>query len=270
MPDLSITNFTDNFYSGAGHLFMATKDATTSLPKGMFDVGNSPKIEVALNIERRKHKDSRGANRLVDKIQTVTKGGEFRATLEDIARKNMGVYLSGNQQTLASGSYASSDFDICVDSALAVGSIWKLRKPNVSSLVIKDSAGSPATLDLNTHYRIVDADHGLVEILSLGSFTQPFKAQYTYAATQAVTALSADDNTEYYIYVALLNTEPQTDQKLGFDVYRVVFDPAQVLSLINSEQGSFEIKGEILRDPVLTASADYGDFCRWVYVDANV
>jgi hypothetical protein len=270
MSDLSVTNHTDNWYSGVGHVFGGLRDATTGLPKGMFDFGNCPKVEVALNIERRKHKDSRGANRLTDKTQTVTKGGSISITLEDIKAKAVGLYLSANKVASGSGSYATSAYDTCVDSGLIVGSIWRLRKPNVSSLVVKDSAGSPATLVLDTDYRIVDADHGLIEILSLGSYTQPFKAQYVYAATDVVPAFNADDNLEFHIYCALLNTEPTTDQKLGFSVYRVVFDPVSVMSLINAEQGSFELKGEILRDPVLTADAAYGDFCRWEYIDANV
>lgn len=267
---LIITNQTDNWYSGAGNVLLGEKNSTNSLPKSMFDLGNLPKVEVALNVERRKHKDSRGANRLVDKIQTVTKGGEIRLTLEDIGIKNFGLYLSATSQTIAASSFTTGSPDICPDSAMAVNGIWKLRKPNVSSLVIKDSAGSPATLVLDTDYRIVDADHGLVQILSLGSYVQPFKAAYSYAQTIVVPAFSADDNKEWYLYCATENTEPTTDQKIGFHVYRVVFDPTQLLSLINADQGSFDLRGEILRDPILYADAQYGEFCRWDYVDANV
>lgn len=267
---LIITNQTDNWYSGAGNVLLGEKNSTNSLPKSMFDLGNLPKVEVALNIERRKHKDSRGANRLIDKVQTVTKGGELRLTLEDTAVKNFGLYLSATQQTIAAGSFTTGSPDICPDSAMAVNGIWKLRQPNVSSLVIKDSAGSPATLTLDTDYRIVDADHGLVQILSLGSYVQPFKAAYSYAQTIVVPAFSADDNKEWYVYCAIENTEPTTDQKIGFHVYRVVFDPTQLISLINADQGSFDLRGEILRDPILYANAQYGEFCRWDYVDANV
>ncbi len=270
MPDPILQTFTDNWYSGAGQPFAGLRDSVTGLPKSMFPFGNCPRVEVAMTVERRKHKDSRGANRLEDKVQTVTKGGEFRCTLEDIARKNVGLYLSADQQTIAASSYSSGSPDICPDSALVVGSIWKLRKPNVSSLVIKDSAGTPATLTLGTHYRIVDAGHGLIEILSLGALTQPFKAEYSYAQTIVVPAFSADDNREYYIYVATLNTEPTTDQRIGFHCYRVVFDPASVIALVNAEQGSFELTATILRDPVLALDSQYGEFCRWDYVDANV
>lgn len=271
MPaDISVTNFVDNWFSAVGNVFLGLRDSTTGLPKGMFPLGECPKVEVAFNIERRKHTSSRSQNRTIDKIQTKTKGGEFRATLEDIARNNMKLLLSGDPVTIAASSYSSGSPDISVDSALVVGSIWKLRKGNISALVIKDSAGTPATLTLDTHYRIVDAAHGLIEILSLGALTQPFKAEYSYAQTIVVPAFNADDNREWYVYVALINTEPTTDQRIGFDCYRVVFDPAGLLALINSDQGSFDIKGEVLRDPVLYSNTQYGEFCRWVYADANV
>ena len=271
MPsDLSITNFADNWYSGTGLVMAGLRDSTTGQPKGMFPFGECPKVEVALNIERRQHFSSRSANRVMDKVQTKTKGGKFRVTVEDVAKKNVGLFLSADAVIIGASSYSSGSPDICADSALAVGSIWKLRKGNVSSLVIKDSTGSPVTLTLGTHYRIVDAAHGLVEILSLASLTQPFKAEYSYAATTVVTAFSADDNREYYIYVALINTEPTTDQRIGFHCYRVVFSPASVLALINSDQGSFDLEGDILRDPVLASDTNYGEFCRWDFVDANV
>lgn len=271
MPaDISVTNFTDNWYSGTGNVFLGLRDSTTGLPKGMFPLGECPKVEVAFSLERRKHTSSRSANRTIDKIQTKTKSGEFRVTIEDIARKNLGLALSGDPVTIAAGSYATSNYDTCPDSALVVGSVWRLRQHNVSTLVIKDSAGSPAILVLNTDYRIVDAAHGLVEILSLGSYTQPFKAQYSYAQTIVVPAFNADDNREFFIYVALINTEPTTDQRVGFECYRTVFDAAGVMALINADQGSFDLKGELLRDPVLYANANYGEFCRWIYADANV
>src|SRR5436190_18252137 len=116
---MSITNFADNWYSGAGDVFIGLKNTTNGLAKSMFSLGNLPKVEVKLNIERRKHKDSRGANRLIDKVQTQTKGGEINLTLEDIARKIMGVYLSGNEVSIGSGSYATSSYDVCPDSAMA-------------------------------------------------------------------------------------------------------------------------------------------------------
>lgn len=258
----------DNYYSGQGDVLIAKRDSSGN-PGSFFMVGNAPKFELAQNVERRKHQESRSGNRLTDKVQSTTKGGRINLTLEDIRKDNVALLLGGSKVAGGSGSYSSGSPDT-FPSGLAVGSIVKLAKPNASSIVVKDSAGTPATLTLNTHYRVLDADFGLVEILSLGSFTQPFKAEYSYAATDFVTALTANDDDEYFVYGAMLNTEgTPADQKVGVSVYRVVFDPAALLALINNEQGSFDISGEVLRDNSRAADANFGGFARFEYVDAN-
>ena len=43
---------------------------------------------------------------------------------------------------------------------------------------------------------------GIFKILNLGAYVQPFRAQYTYATTDVVTAFTAGDDQEYYVYFA--------------------------------------------------------------------
>lgn len=263
-----LDSLNDNYYSGQGDVLIALRDASGN-PGSFFMIGNAPKFELAHEVQRRKHQESRSGGRLTDKIQSTSKGGRINITFEDIRKDNVALLLGGSKVSLGSGSYTSGSPDT-FPTGLVVGSIVKLAKPNASSLVIKDSAGTPVTLTLNTHYRILDADFGLVQILSLGSLTQPFKAEYSYAATDVVTALTANDDTEYFVYGTMLNTEGSpTDQKIGVSVYRVVFDPAQLLALINNEQGSFDISGEILRDNDRAEDASFGGFARFEYIDAN-
>ena len=51
--------------------------------------------------------------------------------------------------------------------------------PKVSSLVVVDSAGTPATLTAGTHYT-ADLDFGALQFLDTTGFTAPFKAAYSY------------------------------------------------------------------------------------------
>lgn len=256
-----------NYFSGQGEVLIAKRNSSGN-PGAFWMVGNAPKFEVTPAIERREHQESRSGSRLTDKVQTTTKGGQLSMTLEDIRKDNLALLLSGSKVTLASGSFTAGSPDT-LPSGLIVGSIVKLARPNASSIVIKDSAGTPATLTLGTHYRVLDAAHGFIEILSLGALVQPFKAEYSYAQTDAITALTANDDDEYWVYLAGVNTEGSPDQKIGFGIYRVVFDAAEVLSLINAEQGSFDLSGRILRDEVRSADANFGGFARWDYVTAN-
>ncbi len=263
-------SFNDNYYSFQGKLYLAKRDTTNGGPnEGLRYVGNVPKGEIALSVERRKHKESTSGQRLVDKVQTTTKEGRIKLTLEDIQKKNVALAFAGNNVTLGAGSYAGASYDTFPNS-LAVGDFVKTKFPNISTVVVKDSAGSPATLVANTDYRIISTKHGLIEILNLGSYTQPLRAQYGYASTEAVTAFEAADDQEYVLYCALLNTEPSTDQAIGIEVYRIVFDPAAVTQLINDDQGVLEIEGELLRDPVRAGDTNYGSFFRLVFADANL
>ncbi|HEV2706245.1 MAG TPA: hypothetical protein VGV59_10000 [Pyrinomonadaceae bacterium] len=257
-----------NYFSGQGEIFLAKRDSTGT-PGALFMIGNAPKFEVKPTVERRKHKESRSGNRLYDKVQTVTKGGQLTITIEDIRKDNLALVLMGKKVALGSGSYSGSTYDT-FPSGLIVGSIVQLAKPSASSIVVKDSAGTPATLVAGTDYEVLDAGHGLIRILNLGSYVQPFRAQYSYAATDVVTAMEANDDDEYALYFAGVNTEgTPTDQRIGFRIYRIVFDPAQLIALINDEQGSFDIQGEILKDLTKAADANFGGFARWDYIDAN-
>lgn len=260
-------NLNPNYFSGQGQVFISKRSAA-GLVGAFWFVGNAPKFEVKPSMERRKHRESQSGQRLIDKIQTTTKGGTLDLTLEDIRKDNVTLLLSGKKVTMAGGSYTTGSPDT-LPSGLVVGSYVKLTRPNVTSLSIVDSAGTPATLTAGTHYALRDAKHGFVEILSLGAFTQPFKAAYTYGSTDVVTQFEANDDDEYWVYFAGVNTEGSPDQNIGMDIYRVVFNAAELVALINEEQGSFDISAEILRDPVRATDANFGGFARWLYIDAN-
>lgn len=257
-----------NYFSGQGQI-LAAKRSSAGIPGSFFLLGNVPRFEVKPSMERREHKESQSGSRLIDKVQTTTKGGTVEMTLEDIRRDNLALLLSGKKVTLSAGSFTSGTPDT-FPSGLVVGSIVELSRPNASAIVVKDSAGTPATLTNNTHYRILDAEQGFIEILSLGAFVQPFKAEYSYAATEVVTAFEANDDDEYWVTFAGVNTEGSPDQKIKFQIFRVVFNAAELIALINEEQGSFDITARILRDAVRAADANFGGFARWMYVNANV
>jgi hypothetical protein len=267
MPQTIADSIKSNFFSGQGDVLIS-KRSSAGVPGAFWLIGNAPKFEVKPTMERREHKESRSGARLVDKIQTTTKGGTLDLTFEDIRKDNLALLLSGKKVTLSSGSFTSGAPDT-FPPGLVVGSVVKLTRPNASSIVIKDSAGTPATLPNNTHYRVLDAEHGLIEILNLGAFTQPFKGEYSYAQTDIVTSFEANDDDEYWVYFAGVNTEGSPDQKIGMDIYRVVFDAAALIALINEEQGTFEISARILRDEVRASDANFGGFARWLYINAN-
>ncbi|HEX8336080.1 MAG TPA: hypothetical protein VF621_05080 [Pyrinomonadaceae bacterium] len=267
MPQNIPDSVKSNYFSGQGDVIIA-KRSSAGVPGSFWLIGNAPKFEVKPTMERREHRESRSGNRLVDKTQTTTKGGTLDITFEDIRKDNLALLLSGKKVTLPPGSFTAGSPDT-FPAGLVVGSLVKLTRPNASSIVVKDSAGTPVTLTAGTHYRVLDAEHGLIEILSLGAFVQPFKAEYSYAQTDVITTFEANDDDEYWVYFAGVNTEGSPDQKIGMDIYRVVFNAAELIALINEEQGTFDISARILRDEVRASDANFGGFARWLYINAN-
>jgi len=260
--------FKNNYVSFQGKFYLALRDSNGD-PGALWYLGNVPKGELGLSTVRRDHRESTSGAREVDASRIKERNGEITFTLEDIQKDNVALGLMGKKVTTASGSYASSTYDT-FPSGLVAGSIVKLRKPNASTIVVKDSAVTPATLALDTDYSVLSAKHGLIQILSLGSYTQPFRAQYAYAATEVVTGFEADDSNEYFAYCALTNTEPAPDQLVGVEIFRISFDPATLINLIHEDQGSFDVKGKIMRDAVRALDSELGAFMRHIYVDANL
>jgi hypothetical protein len=136
----------------------------------------------------------------------------------------------------------------------------RLAHPDVSALVITDSAGTPATATLATHYEITSAKHGTVKILSLGSFTQPFKAAYSYATRTNINMLT-QGFVDRWVKFDGLNTV-DSNRQVVVDLYKVNFDPVAQLDLINDDIMKFELSGGALYDSTKESDTVLGQFGR--------
>src|SRR2546421_11556992 len=258
IPTLSV----ENPFSFQGIIYMAKRQAS-GVPGPMWWVGNCPKADFAPNVTRREHRESFSGNRQIDRTRLKTRDAKLNLTLEDINVNNVLTGLLAKKVTTAGGSITGETFP-----TVAVKDIIKLKYPNASAIVITDSAGSPLTLTANTHYKVLDAKKGTIEILALAG-TQPYKAAYTAAAVTVLTGLEGDDADEYYIFCDELNTEPATDQATALEIYRVQIDPTKLFALINAEGGSFDIEATVLRDTVRALDSEFGGYFRFIYNDAN-
>jgi hypothetical protein len=257
----------NNYASLQGKIYLGRLNSDGTR-KGAWFVGNCPAGSIALSREKTDHKESTSGQRLLDKTTVTLKKAAIKLTLEEIILKNLVAALGADDAVSASGSYSGANYDT-FGSGLAVGDIVKTKQHNLTSIVVKDSAGSPATLVNNTDYQILDAAHGLIQILNLGSYTQPFRAQYAYAATELAPFFTASDAREHYLYCALQNTERDPYQPIGVEIYRINLDPLAELPLINDEIGKLELTGDCYRDETKAADAQFGGFGRYIFVGAN-
>lgn len=259
IPSLAV----ENPFSFQGAVYLCKRASGAYGP--WWWIGNCPKGDFAPNVTRRNHRESYSGNRQIDRTRISSRDAKLTLTLEDINKDNIATAFLGSKVTTAGGSITAEAMP-----TMAVGQVYKLKYPNASSIVITDSAGSPATLTANTHYKVLNAKTGLIEILSLSTFTQPFKVAYTAAAVSVITGMTGDDSDEYGIYVDGLNTEPATDQAIAMEIYRAQFDPTKLLALINAEGGSFDIEATLLRDLTKALDSEFGGYFRFIYNDANL
>lgn len=222
-------------------------------PAVMRDVGDAPKCTVSLTSDTEKRKESRSGQRLTSAVLDKGKEATVALTLNYASAKNLAEGIYGTINTVAGGSATGE----VLPSGLAVGDEFALDFGDVSSVVITDSNGTPATLTPGTHYEVVSANSGVGRILSLGSFTQPFKAAYTYGAAVDVTMFTATPP-ERYLLLDGINTVD--DQPVTVHLYRCKFQPLQNLDLINESFGTIELTGEVLYDPEAILDASLGPF----------
>ncbi|MCZ7748512.1 hypothetical protein O8J69_34570, partial [Pseudomonas aeruginosa] len=117
---------------------------------------------------------------------------------------------------------------------LKAGDFVKLDRQFVSSVVLTDSATTPAELVLGTDYRIESPTAGLIELLNVTGKTQPFKAAYASEVATGYTMFTSPPP-ERYILLDGINTENQ--EPVIVTLYRCKFDPVGDLALINDEYG---------------------------------
>lgn len=122
-------------------------------------------------------------------------GGTLAVEMMSTVAANLGVMLSSAVTTVASGAATQETMP-----TMAVGDVVQLNNiPDAATVVVKDSAGTPATLVAGTDYEFVAKKGGMIRILDLGAYTQPFTVDYDKLASKTVSPMS--DLEEYYYIV---------------------------------------------------------------------
>ena len=109
-------------------------------------------------------------------------------TIEEFTKENLALALYGNHVVGTPGTVTAEPVG---GAAPVPGDRYFLAHPKVSSLVVIDSAGTPATLTLGTHYT-ADTDFGALQFLDTTGFTAPFKASYAYGVATEI-GISSED-----------------------------------------------------------------------------
>jgi hypothetical protein len=242
------------YFSGQGRVYIGTRD-TNGNPQAMRWLGNVPELKVSLNVETIEHKESYSGQRLTDMSLIKGKEGEFSCAVEDFNIENLELTLYGQTSSVT----ASSVTNEALPTGAVAGGVYLLANQFVSAVVVKDSAGTPATLTAGTHYK-VHADQGAIEILNVGTFTQPFKVDYIYGAAKRM-AMFKSARPEVWMRFDGLNTA-DGNKRVIVDLYRVVLNPSKDFSLIGDELQKFDLSGRVLADVTKSDTGPLGLFGR--------
>lgn len=244
----------DIYFSGQGNVFLADRDASGN-PIFFRNIGNVPALKLSLSTDSLDHHESQTGSRLQDLHLVTGNKAELELTLENFTKENLKLLLYGTSTNVAGSTITNESLG-----TRTVGDIVALAHPLTSALSVHDSTGSPLTLTLNTDYS-VDLGGGMIKILNLSGYVQPFKVNYTYATSDIVPAFKAGTQVERYLKFTGLNTANANNLSY-FDLYRVVFDPVADLDIINDELAQFQLKGNVLYDSTRGADATLGGFGR--------
>lgn len=241
-------------FRGQGKVYAAVR-GTDGFPLALPWLGNASELNVKFETEKIEHKESYTGQRLVDSTIITGKTASMSMRLDDFDLDRLALGLYGAKATITGAAVTAEVFP-----TVALNDEVVTKNPVISAVVIKDSAGTPATLTLGTHYTITDAGFGRVKFINLAAFVQPFKIDYTYA-TRVQSGMFTVAAPERWLRFEGLNTA-NGDKKVIVDLYKVQISPLSELALIGDEHGSYELTGSVLLDTTKADGDPLGKFGR--------
>lgn len=217
-------------------------------------VGNAPTCTLSVATENAEKIESFSGQRLpYGRIQT-SKKATIKLDLDEILPINLIQGLYSTQVNTDAGTVT----DELLPEELVAGDIIRLDNPFIDeeSLVIKDSTGTPVIASRD-QVTVESASAGLLKVVDPSGLTQPLKASYSHTKRSAFTILSQTPPERYFVLDGI-NTE--NNQPVVLSLYRVRFDPAESLDLINSEYGTLSLTGSALLDTVNINDPTLGGF----------
>jgi hypothetical protein len=248
------------YFSGQGKLFVAP--LVNGIPGQFRWLGNVPDFKPSFDTSKIEHKESYSGQRLLDKVITTENKSKVTAELEDWSKENLALAVRGSVNQVTSGTVTTGSPEAS-PAGLVAGSIWALKHQKVSAVVVKDSAGTPATVDTADY--VVDPDFGTITLVDVTGYTLPLTASYAYGAVDNI-AFFTQPIQEVALRFEGINTA-DGNKKVLAEIYRVALDPTKDLGLITNDLGKFSLEGNALVDPTKPDNdLVFGKFGRLVYL----
>ena len=247
------------YASFQGRVYLGKRDLNGN-PIEVRSPGNVADLKLSLKTEVLEHYESQSGQRSLDHRMIKSKSATIMLAIEEFTKENLALALYGTHVATASGTVTDEPIG---GATPVVGDRYFLAHPKVSTLVVKDSAGTPATLTLGTHYT-ADTDFGALQFLDTTGLTAPFKASYAFGDVSEI-GIFTQPLPERFLRLEGMNTA-QGNAPVLVELYRVAFDPLKELALISNEYNKFELEGSLLADSTKPYDAVLGQFGRIVQI----
>jgi hypothetical protein len=159
---MSVSLPSNEYLFGKGRVALAERDVNGAVSKILYQ-GNCPELKISGSADRIEHYESQSGTNLKDRSIVKTSSLEMSLTLESISKENLALMLWGTNvhtNALATQSYFFPSGIVANDIHVVPNGF------NITSPVVKDSAGAPVTVP-TTKYEI-DPSFGTIKFTGRG------------------------------------------------------------------------------------------------------
>lgn len=213
-------------------------------------IGDTGTVSLSINEEQETRKENYTGQRGTSVVMRTGLEISIEMNIRYADAENLALGLHGALNVKDAGSVTDEVFP-----ETKAGRVIVLEHGNISDLVITDNGGQ--TLAKDTHYRIRSDKGGVIEILDLGSFQQPLKANYNYGGSQKLAILTQKPK-PVYLMMDSINTVDGSRERLH--LYKVEFQPLANLGLIDESLGEITLQGKCLLDTVYQLDPELGGY----------
>ncbi|AGY57147.1 hypothetical protein [Gloeobacter kilaueensis] len=181
-------------------------------------------------------------------------GLEISIVMSSIVKENLAILGNGVSTSVAASTAPSGDPNLIVLGPAITTYEYDYPGLNLSNLVVKLRTGTSPTftytlLTVNNDYQ-VDLDTGVIKLIKTGqqgtAVLVAGAASNGYDLTAGMTEFDLADNT-YFVSIAGRNITDNL-RPIRAEIYKVAFDPAKILEVLNKSLTNFTLVGRVLPD----------------------
>lgn len=249
------------YFIGAGNVHVSPIDANGD-PTIWYDLLEIPVFEWNPTVDYADNfKTGKTGPNLQDLHAAIKRTAGLSLTMKERTARNLEHILHGESSSENAGTMSTP---VTLQAGIVSGDVVIVPGNHfgITSLVLKDSAGSPVTIDTADY--TFDGDSKLITFVDVSGYTQPFKVfSYSFKASRSTKVLSKTPAEVTVLFDGINLAVP--GQKVWMRIDRVSFGPTAKFSLkagsaggTANEPDSYELTGVALLKPGNDQDDGYG------------